>query len=75
MWWSGTGLDPEDQVGVFGVPFRTSIRYANMAISLIDDKGEIHTHGYIPIVVAMTGVFLEKNGKCEPKPAETRLSR
>lgn len=68
MWPMSTRLNSETEqyAGVFGVPLQTSIRYANVAISLVDDDGESHTHGYVPILIAMTGVFLKENGKYEP---------
>ncbi|KAH8600946.1 hypothetical protein B0O99DRAFT_681805 [Bisporella sp. PMI_857] len=45
---------------IFGVPLRTSIAYANVAISLIDDDGKSYIYGYVPIVVAKCGVFLKE---------------
>lgn len=55
----------EAQPGVFGVPLRTSIPYANVAVSLFNDEGQSYIYGYIPIVVAKTGAFLKEKGKCE----------
>jgi hypothetical protein len=55
----------EAQPVVFGVPLQTSMLYANVALSLINDEGQSYIYGYIPIVVASTGAFLKK-GKCEP---------
>ena len=52
----------EAPVGIFGVPLQTSIRYANVAISLTNDKGENYVYGYVPIVVAKCGVFLKEKG-------------
>jgi hypothetical protein len=49
--------------GIFGVPLQTSIRYANVAISLLDAEGNSYIYGYIPIVVAKCGVFLKEKGK------------
>ncbi|KAI1062872.1 hypothetical protein LB507_005879 [Fusarium sp. FIESC RH6] len=46
--------------GIFGVPLRQSITYANVAISLIDEKGQSYIYGYVPIVVAKCGVFLKE---------------
>lgn len=48
--------------GIFGVPLRQSITYANVAISLIDEKGQSYIYGYVPIVVAKCGVFLKEKG-------------
>ncbi|QGA13015.1 hypothetical protein EYB26_000660 [Talaromyces marneffei] len=45
--------------GIFGVPLNVSIKYANVAISLTNDKGESFIYGYVPIVVAKCGVFLK----------------
>ena len=49
--------------GIFGVPLQTSIRYANVAISLYNDDGKSYIYGYVPIVVAKCGVFLKEKGK------------
>lgn len=51
------------QQGIFGVPLRQSITYANVAISLVDDNGQSYIYGYVPIVVAKCGVFLKEKGK------------
>ena len=51
------------QPGVFGVPLKTSITYANVAISLSNDKGESYIYGYIPIVVARNGALLKEDGE------------
>ncbi|EON69716.1 hypothetical protein W97_08976 [Coniosporium apollinis CBS 100218] len=45
---------------IFGVPLQTSIRYANVAISLYDADGRSYIYGYVPIVVAKCGVFLKE---------------
>jgi hypothetical protein len=55
----------EAQPGVFGVPLEASIPYANVAISLFHDDGSSYIYGYIPIVVAKTGVYLKEKGKCD----------
>ncbi|KAK4216692.1 RhoGAP domain-protein [Rhypophila decipiens] len=47
-------------LGIFGVPLRQSITYANVAISLIDENGKSYIYGYVPIVVAKCGVFLKE---------------
>lgn len=49
--------------GIFGVPLQISLRYANVAISFIDNNGNSVIYGYIPIVVAKCGAFLKENGK------------
>jgi hypothetical protein len=49
--------------GIFGVPLRQSITYANVAISLIDENGQSYIYGYVPIVVAKCGVFLKETGE------------
>lgn len=56
-----TQTEPQHK-GIFGVPLRQSITYANVAISLIDEKGESYIYGYVPIVVAKCGVFLKEKG-------------
>jgi len=48
--------------GIFGVPLTTSVRYANVAISLQDAEGKSYVYGYVPIVVAKCGVFLKEKG-------------
>lgn len=48
--------------GIFGVALNVSIKYANVAISLTNDKGESFIYGYVPIVVAKCGVFLKDQG-------------
>lgn len=50
--------------GIFGVPLRQSIVYANVAISLVDDNGKSYIYGYVPIVVAKCGVYLKEKGMC-----------
>jgi len=52
-----------EETGIFGVPLQTSIRYANVAISLFDADGNSYIYGYVPIVVAKCGVFLKEKGK------------
>ncbi|EMC99001.1 hypothetical protein BAUCODRAFT_65149, partial [Baudoinia panamericana UAMH 10762] len=65
-WWRNfTRVDkrPHEQPapnGIFGVPLQTSIRYANVAISLFNDEGQSYIYGYVPIVVAKCGVFLKE---------------
>ena len=52
--------------GIFGVPLRESIAYANVAISLVDEQGDSYIYGYVPIVVAKCGVFLKEKGMALP---------
>ena len=53
----------EEPIGIFGIPLATSIKYANVAISLTDENGQSFIYGYVPIVVAKCGVFLKEKGK------------
>ena len=53
--------------GIFGVPLPYSIRYANVAISLINDEGQSYIYGYVPIVVAKCGVFLKEKGESKER--------
>ncbi|KAJ5573367.1 uncharacterized protein N7459_007794 [Penicillium hispanicum] len=46
--------------GIFGIPLNVSIKYANVAISLNNERGESFIYGYVPIVVAKCGVFLKE---------------
>ncbi|CCF43805.1 RhoGAP domain-containing protein [Colletotrichum higginsianum] len=59
---SGADHSPADNRphGIFGVPLRQSITYANVAISLVDENGKSYIYGYVPIVVAKCGVFLKE---------------
>ena len=52
----------EQPTGIFGVPLRQSIAYANVAISLVDAEGKSYIYGYVPIVVAKCGVYLKEKG-------------
>ena len=52
----------EKPIGIFGVPLRQSISYANVAISLVDSEGKSYIYGYVPIVVAKCGVYLKEKG-------------
>jgi hypothetical protein len=56
----------EQPTGIFGVPLRQSISYANVAISLVDAEGKSYIYGYVPIVVAKCGVYLKEKGSCCP---------
>jgi hypothetical protein len=59
---SNANSDTETAPGIFGIPLHTSIRYANVAISLFNDEGQSYIYGYVPIVVAKCGVFLKEKG-------------
>ncbi|KAL4920677.1 hypothetical protein BDW62DRAFT_176036 [Aspergillus aurantiobrunneus] len=54
--------EPKEQTqqGIFGIPLKVSIKYANVAISLTNDNGDSFIYGYVPIVVAKCGVFLKE---------------
>jgi GTPase-activating protein SAC7 len=58
------GAEQPEPHGIFGVPLQTSVRYANVAISLNDANGQSYIYGYVPIVVAKCGVFLKEKGTC-----------
>lgn len=62
LWANLLNFDVEQPTGIFGVPLHVSIKYANVAISLTDDRGESFIYGYVPIVVAKCGVFLKEKG-------------
>ena len=55
---------PVEEAGprIFGVQFTTSIRYANVAISLSNDDGESYIYGYIPIILGKCAVKLKEEG-------------
>jgi hypothetical protein len=59
---SNANPDTATAPGIFGIPLHTSIRYANVAISLFNDEGQSYIYGYVPIVVAKCGVFLKEKG-------------
>ncbi|MCJ1266885.1 hypothetical protein MMC22_006770 [Lobaria immixta] len=50
----------EIPTGIFGVSLQDSIKYANVAISLMNERNESFIYGYVPIVVAKCGVFLKE---------------
>ena len=60
--------------GIFGVPLNTSIKYANVAISLMNEQGESFIYGYVPIVIAKCGVFLKEKGWLNGPHANTLLT-
>ena len=45
---------------------RLDRRYASVAISQVDADGKARIYGYIPVVVAKTGLFLKENGTTTP---------
>ncbi|KAL9936874.1 hypothetical protein V8E36_004109 [Tilletia maclaganii] len=47
--------------GVFGVPLRTSLKYASVAISMAAEDGKEYVWGYIPVIVAKVGLYLKEN--------------
>ncbi|POS83430.1 RhoGAP-domain-containing protein [Erysiphe pulchra] len=49
----------EQSTGIFGVPLRKSITYANVSIFFVNDEGKKNVYGYVPIVVAKCGVYLK----------------
>ncbi|KAJ0126118.1 Uncharacterized protein HZ326_30778 [Fusarium oxysporum f. sp. albedinis] len=55
--------EPKPTPTVFRLALPTSIRYANVAISRIDEDGVARIYGYIPIIVAKTGVYLKEKGQ------------
>jgi len=57
-----TSTEQQQAPGIFGVPLRQSITYANVAISLVDGEGKSYIYGYVPIVVAKCGVYLKEKG-------------
>lgn len=57
----------ETSPGIFGVDLHISIKYANVAISLMNENGESFIYGYVPIVVAKCGVFLKEKGMISVK--------
>lgn len=61
----------ETPTGIFGIALQDSIRYANVAISLTNERGESYIYGYVPIVVAKCGVFLKEKGK---PPSSARVA-
>jgi hypothetical protein len=60
----------ESPTGIFGVPLRQSITYANVAISLVDGEGKSYIYGYVPIVVAKCGVYLKEKGKSRSRQVQ-----
>jgi len=57
-----TDIVPAAEDRIFGVPLNVSTRYANVAISLYDDKGQSYIYGYTPLVVAKCGVYVKDKG-------------
>ncbi len=58
-------LSPLPAVGkdakVFGVPLRTSLKYASVAISMAGADGQQYVWGYVPAVVAKLGLYLKES--------------
>ncbi len=62
-WWRRfKSADLPEGAPVFGIALGVSVRYANVAISLMNDKGETFIYGWIPILVAKCGVHLKEHG-------------
>jgi hypothetical protein len=68
-WWARCITSPLTKAGnediplaIFGVPIRSSIVYANAAISLVDGEGKSYIYGYLPIVVAKIGIYIKEKG-------------
>ncbi|KAI6778815.1 Rho-GTPase-activating protein-like protein [Emericellopsis cladophorae] len=65
-WWKNFTLPRRNQEqtemqkapGIFGIPLRQSIQYANVAISL-EENGQSYIYGYVPIVVAKCATGVE----------------
>lgn len=68
------GNEVETPTGIFGVSLQSSIKYANVAISFMDDRGESSVYGYVPIVVAKCGVFLKEKGEYTSRNRTVRTS-
>lgn len=68
----GPAGETDIRPGIFGVPLRQSITYANVAISLVDENGQSYIYGYVPIVVAKCGVFLKEKGESSTAPPPGR---
>ena len=60
---SSSKLQKREGGPVFGVALDTSTRFANVAMSLLDENGESYIYGYAPIVVMKCGVFLKEKGQ------------
>ena len=54
---------PKIEHRVLGVMLEESIEYANVAISLQNEKGESYVYGFVPMFVAKPGVFLKEKGR------------
>lgn len=53
---------------VLGISLNESIKYANVAISLTNEKGESFVYGYIPVYVGKICVFLKEKGPFSISP-------
>jgi len=47
---------------IFGAPLREALKYTTVPISLAKENGEQYIWGYVPALVAKTGLFLKQNG-------------
>lgn len=62
----GKGFPPPRPVptttknGVFGKPLKESLKYASVQISTANANGELYVWGYIPVVVAKSGLYLKE---------------
>lgn len=72
QWWKTFNQSPGKQVNIpveqadtriFGGQLQTSIRFANVAISLLSEDGKSYTYGYIPFIVAKCAVKLKEEGE------------
>lgn len=62
-----TSRNDQEKKAIFGIPLRQGIKYANVAITMLDDAGQSFIYGYVPIVVAKSGVYIKEKGKCTPR--------
>ncbi|KAJ5371186.1 uncharacterized protein N7496_007278 [Penicillium cataractarum] len=64
-WWKRfrqtAEIKEEAPRGVFRVPLNDSIRYAHVPLSVTTEEGESIITGYVPIIIAMCGMFLKTN--------------
>lgn len=58
---SGAATTTGSHDKVFGEPLRRSLKYASVAISMAGEDGRQYVWGYVPIIVAKTGLFLKEN--------------
>ncbi|KAF9648004.1 Rho GTPase activation protein [Thelephora ganbajun] len=53
-------LPPTGQNVVFGKPLKESLKHASVQISTANANGELYVWGYIPVVVAKSGLYLKE---------------